>query len=87
MAAYGALFTAAGIALFVWDARLESGDVNDIFDLVSVAMMASGALVTATGMHAILRGPSTILLALVFFLHIGPTFTFGTYALIFWGVT
>ncbi len=87
LAVYGALFALAGVGLVLWDARVESGDVNDIFDPVGMLMAASGVLVAVTGWHAAKHGPSLWLLAAVFFLHVGPAATFGIYALIFYVVT
>jgi hypothetical protein len=87
MTAYGVFFSLSGIGLALWDAQAETGDVNDIFDTVGILMAASGALVGVTGWRAVVHRPSVWLLAAVFFLHVGPTFTFGIYALIFYVVT
>lgn len=84
MAAYGVLYTLAGVGLALSDVRDPSGaDMNDIFDVVGILMSLSGLLVVGTGVHAAKEGKSLILLALVFFLHVGPTLTFGIWTLIF----
>lgn len=87
LAVYGVLFCLAGLGLAIWDAHMESGDVNDIFDPIGMLMAASGLLVVVTGWRAAVRGPSGWLLAAVFFLHAGPVATFGIYAVIFYLVT